>query len=245
MRIFHSVHADRETIVSGSSPEPVIAEAAAQLMHSNINIYGGTKPYMNVWGLVVEYVESGLLPQGTVGELLGRVLRTFAMDRAIDNTPVKRDLKYQTPVKVNDYYQALLTDEAWEIVRRSVPANRENLSKESACKTFEDAFEDFYFHWSHYGLANDETPMRANYGWAAWLRGTAILCQRNQIRTDRAHPMVCLRYSERISEECSSVALEQDKTSPSENLATVAIQDAQILGIFRNCPISPQSTAMV
>jgi hypothetical protein len=87
MRILYSVSNGLESIVSGSSSEPVIAEASAQLMHSNIE--GDTKPYMNIWDLIVEYIDGGLLPQGTVGELLGCVLSIFAMDVAIESAPVK------------------------------------------------------------------------------------------------------------------------------------------------------------
>jgi hypothetical protein len=230
MRTLYSVSKDLESMVSGSSSEPVIAEAAAQLMHSNVQ--GDTKPYMDTWDLVVQYVERGLLPQGTVGELLGRVLSIFAMDCAIEGVPVTRDLKYQTPVKVTDYYRELLTDDAWECVRKSTPANRQSLTEESANMTFEEAFADAYLHFSHYGKANDETPLQDHYGWAAWLRGTAILSQLNQMRTDRALPMIFSPSNDKISARCTSMVLEQDKTSPTEDPTTVAIQDAELLGVF-------------
>jgi hypothetical protein len=108
MRNLYSVGNDLESMVSGSSSEPIIAKASAQLMHSNIE--GDTRPYMNVWDLIVQYVKQGLLLQGAVGELLGRVLSIFAMDRAIESASVTRDLKYQTPVRVTEYYRALLTN---------------------------------------------------------------------------------------------------------------------------------------
>jgi hypothetical protein len=44
MRTLYSVSEDRESIVSGSSPKPIIAEASAQPMHSNLE--GDTKPYI-------------------------------------------------------------------------------------------------------------------------------------------------------------------------------------------------------
>jgi hypothetical protein len=61
-------------------------------------------------------------------------------------------------VTVADYYKALLTNEAWEILRQSTPHNRSRLSKVSAMKTFEDAFKDAYFHFSHYGKAKRLLP---------------------------------------------------------------------------------------
>jgi len=230
MRNLYSVSSDRQTIASGSSSEPVVAEASAQLMHSNLE--DSPLPFMDTWALLVEFVDRGLLPQGTVGELLGRVLSIFAMDRAIESTPVKRDLKYQTPVKVVDYYKALLTDEAWEVVRVSQPANRSNLTLETKSKTFEEAFADAYFHFSHYGKASDDIAIQDCYGWAAWLRGTAILCQLNQMRTDRALPIAFSGPGEAISPQTTSMELAQDKTSPAEDPATTAVQSAEILNIF-------------
>jgi hypothetical protein len=232
LRMLYSVHENQETIVTGSSPEPLIAEASAELMHSSIRINGQEKPFMDVWNLLVEFVKRGLLPQGTIGQLLGRIFSIFAMDRAIEGPLTKRELKYQTPVTVAEYYQALLTDEAWEVLKDSTPANCSSLTEESREKRFEDAFADAYFHFSHYGKANDETPLQDCYGWALWLRGTAILCQLNQTRTDRALPIFFSKPTGTLSAKSTSMALDQDKTGEKEDPGTVAIQSAEILGLF-------------
>jgi hypothetical protein len=231
-RMLYSVHDNRETTLTGSSSEPLVAEAAAELMHLNVKVNGKVVPYLDVWALLVEFVETGLLPQGDIGELLGRVLSIFAMDLAIDNTPTKRELKYQTPVTVAEYYKALLTDEAWNVLKDSVPINRSDLSKESAEKTFEAAFADAHFHFSHYAKANDETPLQDRYGWALWLRGCAILCQLNQMRSDRALPIFFSTPTNKVSPSSMSVALDQDKTGQKEDPATVAVQSAEVLGLF-------------
>jgi len=233
LRMLYSVHENQETIVTGSSPEPLIAEASAELMHSSIRINGQEKPFMDVWNLLVEFVKRGLLPQGTIGQLLGRIFSIFAMDRAIEGTLTKRELKYQTPVTVAEYYQALLTDEAWKILKDSTPTNCSSLTEESREKRFEDAFADAYFHFSHYGKANDETPLQDCYGWALWLRGTAILCQLNQTRTDRALPIFFSKPTGTLSAQSTSMALDQDKTGQKEDPETVAIQSAEILGLFK------------
>ncbi len=80
---------------------------------------------------------------------------------------------------VTDYCKALLTDEAWEELRHSTPANHVQLSSAPANKTFEDTFKSGYFHSSHYGQANDISP----------LHGTVIACQLNQELTDRMAPI--------------------------------------------------------
>ena len=109
-------------MVTGSSPEPLIAEASAQIMHSSIGGNGNEKMYMNVWDLLVKFVDEGLVPQGTIGELIGRVLSIAAMDRAIHALTEHYELKYQTPVTVAAYFKALLTDEAWERGKCQNPA---------------------------------------------------------------------------------------------------------------------------
>src|SRR5271170_4983405 len=223
LRILYSVHVNRETMVTGSSPEPLIAEAAAVIMH---HTFDDGKPYMNVWNLLTQFVEQGLLPQGTIGELLGRYISILAMDDHILGTETHTELRFQTPVTVVDYYKALLTDDAWETLRKSVPANRADLSEESATKTFEVAFENAYLHFSHYGRANDISPMQVTCGWAHWLRGTAILCQLNQELTDRALP-IYFPHLGNVSSQSMSVILEQDKAGQSADPTCIGIQSAE------------------
>jgi len=187
LRMLYSVHQDLQVMVTGSSPEPLIAEASAEIMHHRIGSPGNEKPYMNLWDLLGNFVDNGLAAQGTIGELIGRVLSITAMDEAINSQGNVCELRYQTPVTVAAYYKALLTDEAWEDLRLSVPANCTQLSEASATKTFEEAFASAYFHFSHYAKANDATPMCDRYAWANCLRGTAVLCQLNQELTDRVH----------------------------------------------------------
>ena len=136
-------------------------------------------PYFNYWGLLRELVDRGLAEQNSI---IGHALSISAMDCAINRLADSEvsELKYQTPVTVADYYKALLTNDAWEIARKSTPANHARLSIDSATRTFEDAFKDAYFHFSHYGKATDASPMRDNYAWALWLRGTAVACQLDQ-----------------------------------------------------------------
>jgi len=228
LRMLYSVHDNRHIIVTGSSPEPLIAEASAQIMHHTL---ANKEPFMDLWSLLGKFVNRGLAAQGAIGELIGRALSISAMDRAIHGLPNVCELTYQTPVTVAEYYKAFLTDEAWEALRQSVPANRAWLSNNSATKTFEDAFQDAYFHFSHYGKANDSSPMRDTSAWANWLRGTAVVCQLNQELTDRMTPIYFSSLGN-VSPKTISVNLDQDKTSQSVNPVNVAIQSAEDLSIF-------------
>jgi hypothetical protein len=69
------------TIVTGSSPEPLIAEASAEIMH----FLSCQLPYIDYWGLLGKFINHGLAAQGAVGELIGRALSISAMDVAINN----------------------------------------------------------------------------------------------------------------------------------------------------------------
>lgn len=228
LRMLYSVQQNRETIVTGSSPEPLIAEASAQIMHHTLI---NKVPYMDVWMLLSKYVDNGMAAQGAIGELIGRTLSILAMDQAINGLSDHKELKYQTPVRVTDYYKALLTDTAWNTLCKSKPANRSELSHNSGNKTFEQAFQNAYFHFSHYGKANDSSPMQDIYAWALWLRGTAITCQLNQKLTDRMYPIYFPELGN-VSPTTVSVNLEQDKTGQTTEPTDVAIQSAENLSIF-------------
>ena len=229
LRLLYSVRANQETMVTGSSPEPLIAEAAARIMHHTLD---SGKPYMDVWNLLTQFVEQGLLLQGTIGELLGRYISISAMDHHILSKPTPPlKLQYQIPVTVVDYYKALLTDAAWGRLRKSVPANGTDLTAESAQKTFEDAFANAYLHFSHYGKANDISPMQVHCGWAHWLRGTAILFQLNQELTDRALPIYFPGLGN-VSPQSMSMILEQDKVGESVDPASIGIPSAEALDVF-------------
>jgi len=230
LRMLYSVHDDLHTIITGSSPEPLIAEASAQIMHYTLP---NGELFIKLWPLLWKYIDCGLAAQGATGELIGRALSISAMDRAINRLPNAsvRELKYQTPVTVTDYYRALLTDEAWEELRHSTPANRAHLSSASANKTFEDAFKGGYFHFSHYGQANDASPMQNTDAWAYWLRGTAIACRLNQELTDRMIP-IHFPHLGGVSPETISANLDQDRTGESVSPPTVSTQSAERLAIF-------------
>ena len=105
MRMLYSVDQDCQVKAMGSSPESLLAEAAAEIMYCRIGPGGVEEPYMDVWHLLGEYIEHGLAVQGDIGELIGRALNISAMDRTIYALPKEnvRQLTYQTPVTVADY----------------------------------------------------------------------------------------------------------------------------------------------
>ena len=235
LRVLYSVDKDRQTIVTGSSPEFLVAEASAQIMNYHLMDFRfvSTGPYFDYWTMLENFVNYGLAAQDAIGEIIGRALSIFAMDCAIDRLVNVCELRYQTPVTVADYYKALLTNDAWETLRQSIPVNGAQLSNGSATRNFEDAFEDAYFHFSHYGKANDSSPMRDTYAWGLWLRRTAVACQSNQELTNRMAPIYFSKLGN-VSPKTISVNLDQDKTSQTVDPTNAAIQSVESLSIFSN-----------
>ena len=101
LRMLYSVHGDSHTIITGSSPEPLIAEASAQIMHYTLP---NGELFIKLWLLLWKYIDHSLAAQGATGELIGRALSISAMDRAINRLPNTSvcELKYQAPVTVTD-----------------------------------------------------------------------------------------------------------------------------------------------
>jgi len=227
MRILYSVQNDA-IIVTGSSSEPLMAEASAQLMNYVVLGSADRKPLFDVWGSLGEFVRVGLAAQGTVGELIGRALSMTAMDKAINALGEVCELKYQTPVSVAAYYRALLTEEAWETLRLSVPANGAALSPKARSLTFEEAFEKAYFRFSHYSKAGDAAPMKDGYAWANWLRGTAVFWQFEGVRVHYIY------FSEegKIGPRAMSVELNHDMTGRTTDPEDVDVQSAEQLEVF-------------
>ena len=96
---------------------------------------------------------------------------------------------------------------------------------------FRIPFADAYFDFSHYGKANEVTPMQDLSAWTLWLRGTAILCQLDQELTDRAIPIFFSSLGP-VSPKSVSLALEQDKTGQSADPRMTGIQSAETLDLF-------------
>ena len=98
-------------------------------------------------------------------------------------------------------------------------------------RTFEDAFEDAHFHFSHYGKANDFSLMCDTYAWGLWLCGTAVTCQLNQELTDH---MAHIYFSSlgNVSPKTISMNLDQDIMSQVVDPTNVAIQSAESLSFF-------------
>ena len=81
LRMLDSVQ-ENGNIITGSSSEPLIAEASAQIMNFSVEKLSqrGEEPYMDLWGLLGEFVNEDLAAEGTIGDLIGRSLSISAMD---------------------------------------------------------------------------------------------------------------------------------------------------------------------
>jgi len=98
-------------------------------------------------------------------------------------------------------------------------------------KTFEDAFQDAYFHFSYYGKANDCSPMEGTLSWALWLRRSAIICPFGQEIVDRMFPIYFSALGG-LSPKTMSANLKQDRIGQSITPDNTGILSANTLSIF-------------
>ena len=59
VRMFYSVQKNGKIII-GSSAEPLIAEASAQIMNFSVEKHWDIEPYMDLWGLLGQFVNQDL-----------------------------------------------------------------------------------------------------------------------------------------------------------------------------------------
>lgn len=167
MRIAYTVPQHRETISSGYSSEPLLAEAAAQEMSEMEDI-------LDVLG---EHVQSGIVVVGEKGELVGRLLLSLAHQRVVTRLhPGYRieedrhvpDSVFNQPVKLLDFLSELLGDEN----RRSILSSRPHADVRGMI--FADAFKDATIRLTHFAEGGDESALSTRAILAAYIRGFAF-----------------------------------------------------------------------
>lgn len=127
MRVAYSVPARWEYLRSGAPSEPILAEAAAQVMEK-----------FNIPEWVSQYLAKGLISKGERGELVARLLLTLAHDRALKpNGGPAFKAPYSRPITVVAFLTALLGEEN---MMNSVLNTTASASPDT--KIFSEAFED-------------------------------------------------------------------------------------------------------
>ena len=109
MRIVYSIPKHHHYMRSGYSSEPILAEAAANLMHTlrkqptNDNVH----PKDRIANVLKRHVENGLISKGELGELTGRLLLIMAIDSAQESAQRIKP-RWSKPLGVIDFMRSLM-----------------------------------------------------------------------------------------------------------------------------------------
>jgi len=168
MRVAIYVTADRQLMETGYGSEPILAEAAAQIMNEPLLENTPIKTLAHAFA-------DGFIARGERGELMQRLLWTMAHDQAAKSVCESRghpQVKYHRPVPVVMFLKALVNPDWHDVVLNALP-----VTSTAESQTLQDAFDDAYINFSHFVRAEDSDVLDCRNSFALLLRGAAIQCR--------------------------------------------------------------------
>jgi hypothetical protein len=194
LRVANVIPSHREYMYSSTPSEPIVAEAAAQVLleQSMINL------------LRDHDVRSGLIEKGQRGELAARLLLTLAHDAALKSMKVKRR-QYQgpikdfftTPIPLLSFLSALFAEPYMERIVGTLA------DYQRTGPTFGESFKDGYIMFTHFGKAADDWCMSDHFAFMALTRNMAIACRERMKFIDLCIP-IHFGKEERLSRNTTS-----------------------------------------
>jgi len=179
LRVANVIPAHREYVISSTPSEPIVAEAAAQVLRGQ-----------NMVDILARNVRDGLIEKGQRGELVARLLLTLAHDQALENMKIPHKANqgqleklYTSPILVITFFRALFSQEYVDKLLRRRADNS------SAGLTFEEAFTDAYVMFTHFGKAADDWCMSHAFMFMALCRNMAISCREGMEYADLCIPI--------------------------------------------------------
>ncbi|CAE6457996.1 unnamed protein product, partial [Rhizoctonia solani] len=203
MRIVYAIPEHREYMRTGSSSEPVLAEAAG--VHLNyISKHRGI--YIEAPRILSENCQKGFLARGKRGELCGRLLLTVAHDIAVieashTTSALLKDIEpaFHRPVPVLDFLRALFAEDHHETILKATP-----VSDKPEAKTLETTFQEAFVFFSHFALAEDSDMLASKSLRTALFRGMALQAKDNQPSIDAVIPIHMKGIDEAITTRTTS-----------------------------------------
>ncbi|KAB5592223.1 hypothetical protein CTheo_4320 [Ceratobasidium theobromae] len=180
MRIIFSVPKHREYIYSGYPSEPILAEAAAQLMCIN-NMNDGIPRILHEW------CGADLIAKGDRGELVARLLITKAHDLVIHRLSPHRESPstYSTPILLTDFLQALVGEELAQLIFDAVPDNSSDQTR-----LIDSALGKVKLNFTHWAKAADKGAVTDEAAWIGLARNMAWQCFDQQKAVDLITPLL-------------------------------------------------------
>ncbi|KAJ7226119.1 hypothetical protein GGX14DRAFT_423957, partial [Mycena pura] len=172
LRTVFSASAHCEYMMTGTPSEPILAEAAAVIMHES---------QVSMVKFLQAVLASNLISKGERGELVARALLIMAIDRAIHMERLKPGAKplqslydqdlpvYHRTVSVKSFIEALVSGSSnQDVLLKSRP---QNISSDKNPATFEETFEHGYVCFTHFVRSENATNTTA---FLAFTRGAAL-----------------------------------------------------------------------
>lgn len=166
-------------VYSGFASEPLVAEAAAQILKLDTLRGSIFRVILGDFGI--------LKAKGERGELVARIILTIAHDIAARTRAATQghdQLMYTKPIKVTDFLKALISNTDIDTVLKSKPPVHTMLQQ-----TLEVAFKDAYINFSHFIKATDDTIINTDFVWQGLARVAAIMCFEVQKAVDFIIPV--------------------------------------------------------
>lgn len=194
LRVVYSIPQHREYMRSGYSSEPLLAEAAAQILY---------EAKVDIPAAVAGFVTNGLVSKGESGELAMRTLLQSAYDRAIRKEYPPNDQAGAWNAPIGEYSRGVkLTTFLLELFAVDVLG----VKGDSTNVSLDAAFHNSYVRFTHFGVF-DIGAIKSGTACAAFARGMAMQVSHNQ-------PMI----------DCVIPVLMQDTQLHENNISAILIQ---------------------
>lgn len=199
MRTAFSVPIDRASMLTGYPSEPVLAEAALDVVEAL------KEP--DPLGLLFSKLESGAgaIDKGERGENIGKLILLRAYMEGVKKEAASSSFpNWRNGCGLVTFLECLTAQKFEDVVLGCCP---DNIVKGTPLR---DAFKDAWVRFTHFARAADDSAMTTTMAWIAFLRGMAMIGWHSQIAVD-VHIPILLNKDAPITEANMSGILVQFK----------------------------------
>ncbi|PPQ89314.1 hypothetical protein CVT25_000381 [Psilocybe cyanescens] len=227
MRTAYSITEDRAFMFSGYSSEPVLVEAAMDVIQSLEDI-GNTRcrdPMVDIFATIDDDMIQAI-DLGQQGENVAKMILLRAYMRAVQESRLPTHIiHWHHGCNVIDFLRNLTAMHFQATVLDAVPSNQ----KEG--KPLRDVFKNAWVRFTHFVRAGDNSAMTTSAGWGAFVRGMAMIGWKSQESVD-FHIPVLLDKDMPISEGNMTGILVQVKLRPKYSPPASVAVDAEKICYF-------------
>ncbi|QRV85662.1 hypothetical protein RhiJN_13680 [Ceratobasidium sp. AG-Ba] len=219
----YSIPNHREFMYAGASSEPILAEAAAQLMDKN-------DTWSTLANTLFKLCNSGMILKGERGELLARLLLTKAHDWAVisKSTVARPPREFTRPVLLADFLEALVGEANKNAIMMAKPNNVRD-----GPTLADSGLGQAMLNFTHWAKAEDNCSVMDDAAWVALTRSMAWQCCDGQPDVDLVTPLMLPMKGAKLGPYTVSAIFWQIKNRATPTRVDI---DAERLGFFSHCP---------